>query len=109
MATHSHDSHGNAEVETPEVPLRITVPQGVALLGYTLFAVVLGRVVDHATPVMLAALAAYLAPRSHGWKVRLPLAALPAAAVLFIIKSCVAEDSDAGVPTSVDREPDFSM
>ena len=99
MATHSHDSHDSPEVEAPETPLRITMPQGLALLGYTLFALVLGRVVDHATPVMLAALAAYLAPRSHGWKVRLPLAAMAAAAVLFVIKMWVADDAEVEIPT----------
>ncbi|CAN5679098.1 NADH-quinone oxidoreductase subunit M [soil metagenome] len=87
MASQSHD------VETPEAPIRITLPQGLALAGYLVLALAVGRVVDHATPVMLAALAAYLAPHKHGWKVRLPLAAIAAAAVLFIVKMWVSEDA----------------
>jgi NADH-quinone oxidoreductase subunit M len=90
MAAHSHD----VETPEPETPVQITLPQGIALAGYVLLALLLGRVVDHATPVMLAGLAAFLAPRKHGLAVRIPLGLIAAAAVLFVVRMWVSDEAD---------------
>jgi NADH-quinone oxidoreductase subunit M len=47
----------------------------------------LTRVTDHAVPIALAAAAAALVPKEHGWNVRIPVAVMAGLLTLFVLRA----------------------
>lgn len=96
MSAHSPEIGApDAHHDTPtgESTVKVGKAELAALVAYALAAFVLGRYLDHATPVLLAMLAGYLAPYKHGWKVRIPLALICGATALFVLRMWVSDDT----------------
>ncbi len=84
-AEHLHD-------EPPQEPLRIGVPQLVWLAIAAIASAVLSRYVNHAVPVVLAALAGAAVPHRYGTRTRIAIALICGLSALFVARMWVSDD-----------------
>jgi NADH-quinone oxidoreductase subunit M len=91
----AHQADHLEPAETPPEPLKFGVPQLVWIAVAAVFGVILSRYVDHAIPVVLAALAGAAVPHRYGAKTRAGIAVICGLAALFVARMWVSDDLSA--------------
>ena len=82
--TPRHLQHGSSGGDTPAPSARLNLATLLLIGAGAGLAVGL---IDHAVPVLIAAIVAALLPRQHGWKVRIPLAVMAGLLALFVVQN----------------------